>query len=142
MNPVRHFLHTTLLLLVLGNAGHIHSHVCLEGQAPSNVVHFENLGGHPGHHDHDHHDSHDQHVDAEHSGDSDHVDIAKELLPQVMLPKTLDQDAPLFALAPSVVLAERLPMQRPWYLAIDARDRYLQPEHLIPPSRGPPAHSA
>lgn len=127
MNQARpvHWLHTALLLLVLCNTGHIHNHVCLDGQEPADLVHFENLGGHPDHHE----------------DDAAHSDIENELIPQVLLTKTLNQDSPLFALSVALMLTERLPLQRPHYLAIDAHRINLQPSALKPPSRGPPPFS-
>lgn len=119
-------LHTALLLLVLCGAGHVHNHVCLDGQEPADLVHFENLGGHPDHHE----------------DDAEHADIENELMPQLLLTKTLDQDSPLIGFALSLVLTTRLPAQRPHYLAAGGPGVYLQPPDLTPPARGPPSYSA
>ena len=123
---IHKLLHTALLLLVFCGAGQIHNHVCLDGQEPAALVHFENLGGHPDHHD----------------DDAAHSDIENELLPEGLLTKTLDQDGPLFAVALSLVLTERLPLQRPHYLLMDATSLHPPPFVLLPPSRAPPAYSA
>lgn len=128
MNQPRHMrflLHTALLLLVLSGAGHIHNHVCLDGQEPADLVHFENLGGHP-----------------EHEDDATHVDVENELMPQVLLAKTLGQDNPLHFATLSLLFSERPPVQGPYYLAGTASSHYLQPSELTPPSRGPPTYSA
>lgn len=125
MNRSRlHVLHTALLLLVLCGAGHIHKHICLDGQEATAVVHFENLGGHPDHDD-----------------DASHVDIENEMMPQLLLAKALDQDSPLFLTAVALVVTEMRPLQRPLYLPADERAVYHQPSDLLPPSQAPPFHS-
>lgn len=123
--PIRNVLHTALLMLVLSCAGHIHNHVCLDGQEPPATVHFENLGGHPDHPD-----------------DGTHADVENELIPQVLLTKTLDQDTPLFLTAVALVVVEVRPLQRPLYIATDERIVYHHPSDLLPPSQAPPSHSA
>lgn len=119
-----HLLHTALLMLVLSGVGHIHNHVCLDGQEPPELVHFENLGGHPDHH-----------------ADEVHTDIEKELIPQVLLTKLPDQDSSLFLITCSLLLSQRQPLQRPHYLAFADRNIHPPPSALLPPLRAPPAHS-
>lgn len=123
--PIRHFLHTALLLVVLSGAGHIHNHVCLDGQEAEALVHFENLGGHPDHHE----------------DDAAHSDIENELIPQMLLTKTPDQDGQLFVAAVLLVLTETLPAQRPHYVVVADGVVLRQPADLTPPSQGPPSSS-
>ncbi len=119
-------LHTALLMLVLAGAGHIHNHLCLDGQEPAALVHFENLGGHPEHHE----------------DDAAHADIEKELMPQVLLTKMPDQDSSLFLIACALLLYEHQPLQRPLYLAFDDTDIHNPPSELLPPLRAPPTLSS
>lgn len=120
-----HLLHTTLLLLVLCGAGHIHNHVCLDGLGPPELVHFEHLGGHPDHHE-----------------DDIHADVENELMPQVLLTKVPDQDSPLFLVACALLLSQRQPPQRPHFLAFDNRNIHPPPTDLLPPLRAPPSYSS
>jgi hypothetical protein len=122
---IRHLLHTALLLLVLCGAGHIHSHVCLDGQEPAELVHFENLGGHPDHHE----------------DDAVHADVENELMPQILLTKAPDQDSPLFLIAASLLTTRLQPPPRPHYLAVADSDTHHPPDALLPPSRAPPSYS-
>ncbi len=121
---VQHVLHTALLMLVLSCAGHIHNHVCLDGQEAAAVVHFENLGGHP-----------------DHADDATHDDVENELTPQVLLTKTLDQDSPLFLFSTALLLTEAFPLQRPLHFIVEDRSAYHQPAELLPPAQAPPFHS-
>jgi hypothetical protein len=123
-SSIRHLLHAALFMVVLSCAGHIHNHVCLDGQEVAATVHFENLGGHP-----------DDHQD-----DATHEDVETELTPTVLLTKTLDQDTPLFLTAVALLVTEVRPLQRPLYVATDERIVYHQPSDLLPPSQAPPAY--
>src|SRR5690606_13890768 len=68
----RYLLRTAMLLTVLVVVGHIHSHLCLDGQEPALSVHFEAFNGHPDHAD-------------DHYADAEHVDVENELVPQGLL---------------------------------------------------------
>lgn len=127
MHPscAKRFLHTALLMVVLCAAGHVHNHVCLDGQEVASELHFENLGGHP-----------------EHEDDATHADVENELMPQVLLTKTLNQDGPLFFTVAALVITEVVVPQRPHYGVADERAVYHPPVDLLPPSQGPPSLSA
>lgn len=122
---IHNVLHTALLMLVLSCAGHIHNHVCLDGQEAPVTVHFEYLGGHP-----------------EHDDEAAHADVENEMMPQVLLTKTLNQDSPLFLMAVTLVVTDVRPLQRPLYVATEERIVYHQPSDLLPPSQAPPSYSA
>ncbi len=119
-------LHTALLLLVLCGAGHIHNHVCLDGQEPADFVHFETLGGHPDHHD----------------DDAAHADVENEMMPQVLLTKVMDQDSSLFLISFSLLMMQRLAPRPVQYVAVDEKEFHRPPSALLPPLRAPPSHSA
>jgi|Laugrespbdmm15dd_1035085.scaffolds.fasta_scaffold76617_2 hypothetical protein len=122
---MRRLLHTALLLLVLSGVGHIHNHICLDGKEPAELVHFENLGGHPDHHE-----------------DDIHADVENELMPQVLLTKVPNQDSVLFLLTCSLLLCQHQPRQRQHYLTSDDHQNPRPPSELLPPLRAPPAHSS
>lgn len=122
---IRNVLHTALLMLVLSCAGHIHDHVCLDGQEAPATLHFEYLGGHP-----------------EHADDGTHADVENDLMPQLMLTKTLQQGSPVFLIPVALVMMEERPLQRPHYSPTDERVVYHHPSDLLPPSQAPPSYSA
>ncbi|MDT8397823.1 MAG: hypothetical protein RQ899_04335 [Pseudomonadales bacterium] len=118
----RHFLHGALLLLVLAGVGHIHGHLHRDGLDTVDLVHFENFGGHP-----------------EHSGDGNHADVEKELLPQALLTKVPTQNDMLFLLSFSLLHCQRPSKQRQACPVFDERARYHRSPPLLPPLRAPPS---
>jgi hypothetical protein len=122
--PIKHLLHTAMLLMVAMVVGHIHSHRCLDGQEPALSVHFEAFSGHP-----------------DHDGDDHHDDVENELVPQGLPGKAPDHDAPLFLLSLSLLFTFRpLPRQ----LQLQHRDDtyHPPPRQLLPPARAPPSRSS
>ncbi len=120
----KNLLHTGMLLMVVMVIGHIHSHLCLDGQDLALSVHFETFNGHP-----------------DHAGDDHHVDVKNELVPQGLPGKAPDQDAPLFLLAYSRLFMFR-PLPRRFYCQRRDDLCHFPPPRLLPPSRAPPTHSS
>jgi hypothetical protein len=114
-------MYTALLFLVLVGLGHVHNHICLDGQEPSSLVHFENLGGHPAHEE-----------------DATHVDVENELTPQLLSGKPVDLDAPAFLLSFSLLLLILQPRDRNWSVNLET-EPYHPPPVSLPPSRAPPS---
>jgi hypothetical protein len=117
----RNLLHLALLLLVLVGVGHVHNHLCFDGQEPPSVVHFENLGDHPHHKD-----------------DATHDDVEEELTPQFLSGKPADLDAPVFLLVFSLLCLILRPRNRSWSVTQET-EPYRPPPVSLPPSRAPPS---
>lgn len=131
------FLRTAMLMTVLMVIGHIHSHLCLDGQERGVSVHFETFSGH--------HDQDEDHLnvadhDAEVAADQ-HQDVENELVPQGLLAsKAPDQGSPALLLAFSLLFDVQ---PSPRQLDYQRRDELNQPPPtpLFPPQQGPPAYS-
>lgn len=133
-------LRAAMLMTVLLVVGHIHSHLCLDGQESGVSVHFETFSGHP-----DHDDDHALEIAGHHhDGDIDqhHNDVENELVPQGLLAsKAPGHDAPpVLLLAFALQLAYQPSSSQLHY---QRRDELNHPPHvpLFPPSRGPPSYS-
>jgi hypothetical protein len=121
----RYLLRTAMLLTVLMVVGHIHGHLCLDGQEPALSVHFETFNGHPDHED-----------------DGSHDDVENELVPQGLLAsKAPHHDAPALLLAFSLLFVFQPSSRQLNYQRRDEID-HPSPPPLFPPSRGPPSHSS
>jgi hypothetical protein len=118
---IHSLLYTALLLLVLVGLGHVHNHICLDGQEPQSVVHFENLGGHPDHPD-----------------DATHADVENELTPQLLSGKPPSEDAPVLLLSFSLLFLILQPRDRNWSVTQET-EPYHPPPVSLPPSRAPPS---
>ena len=117
-------LYTSLLLMVLVGAGHIHSHICLDGQELAALVHFENLGDHP-----------------VHDASEIHTDIEQELNPELVAGKLLGHDVMLF-LAASLI-QDQAESTLAGQIYTEDKDRYFSSQtSLLPPPRAPPAYSS
>lgn len=117
-------LYTTLLLMVLVGVGHIHSHICLDGQEPAALVHFENLGEHP-----------------EHDLGEIHTDIEQELSPEFVAGKLLGHDVMLFLVA--TLIQDQAESTLAGQIYTEDEKQYFSPQtSLLPPPRAPPAHSS
>ncbi|MES2605151.1 MAG: hypothetical protein V4603_09445 [Pseudomonadota bacterium] len=142
---IRHLLHAAMLLMVLSGIGHIHSHRCLDGQEPAQLVHFENFKGHS------HHEADAAHgataelshalVETHHDADELHNDVENELMPEGLLYKLPDVDTH-FVLLTSLLLVELLPPVQRHYVVDNDDGLHHYTTVLLPPLRAPPVLQA
>jgi hypothetical protein len=130
---IQQLFHAALLMLVLASVGHLHGHAAAEphDEHPHGfTVHFENFGKHAA-----------THITAHHDDDLGlHATHETELVPQALLSKSIDHDAPLFLLSLCLLFIIRQ-VQPPPLPTLRAGKHYYPPPDLLPPPRAPPVDS-
>lgn len=133
----RVLLRAAMLMTVLMVVGHIHSHLCLDGQQQALSVHFETFSGHPDHQDEHALEVSGHHHDADATGH--HNDVENELIPDGLLAnKAPAHAAPVLLLAFSLLFAFQPSARQLDYRRRDELN-HTPPIPLFPPSRGPPS---